>query len=165
MTDMDEKKITSVLSVLSNVHPRKLNKVPFVELSDGKIQGVVSSGSDISRVYVSFIKADTHDYFCSTNNNRPCGGLRGGPCKHLVSLVDAAISQYSVQKVARFLSISIDEENDSVNIMHKIKGTQVKEPVAKVFSRFLHHLSYLELVSTQMPIPEMSWFVTPKAFD
>ncbi len=66
-----------------NIHiPKKRNikKVPFVELFHGRLQGVVSSGSDIKRVYVSFFEAGTHDFYCSTNNNRPCGGLGGYPC-------------------------------------------------------------------------------------
>ncbi len=41
------------------MNPRKLAKVPFLELSEGRLQGVVSSGSDIERVYVSSISAVT----------------------------------------------------------------------------------------------------------
>ena len=51
--------------------------VPFVEMADGKLRGVVSSGSDIHRVYVSFLEGRTGNYYCCTNNNRPCGGLGG----------------------------------------------------------------------------------------
>lgn len=76
----------SRLRVVPQVKPRKLAKVPFVEMADGRLQGVVSSGSEIGRVYVSSIAAGTHDYNCSTNNNRPCGGLCGSPCKHLRAL-------------------------------------------------------------------------------
>ena len=35
---------------------RDIRKVPFVELFNDRLQGVVSSGSDITRVYVSFLK-------------------------------------------------------------------------------------------------------------
>ena len=52
----------SAVRVLPPVQPRKLAKVPFVELADGRLQGVVSSGSDIARVYVSSIDARTHGY-------------------------------------------------------------------------------------------------------
>lgn len=38
----------SVVRVTRPVRPRKLAKVPFVEL--GRLQGVVSSGSDLARV-------------------------------------------------------------------------------------------------------------------
>src|SRR3954469_7743328 len=90
----------STAAVIPPVQPRKLAKVPFVEMADGRLQGVVSSGSDISRVYVSSITAGTHTYNCSTNNNRPCGGLYGDMCKHLRSLVDEAVLQYGLDRVA-----------------------------------------------------------------
>ncbi|MCA9625984.1 MAG: hypothetical protein KC731_43480, partial [Myxococcales bacterium] len=49
---------------------RNVKKVPFVELFGGRVQGVVSSGSDVKRVYVSFMEARTGNFYCSTNNNR-----------------------------------------------------------------------------------------------
>jgi hypothetical protein len=54
-----------------------LAKVPFVELAERRLQGVVSSGSDIERVSVSSIAGRTHEFSCPTNNNRPCGGAGG----------------------------------------------------------------------------------------
>ena len=36
----------SAAPVVAPVRPRKLAKVPFVELAEGRLQGVVSSGSD-----------------------------------------------------------------------------------------------------------------------
>ena len=96
---------SSVTRVVPPLRPRKLAKVPFVELADGRLQGVVSSGSDIERVYVSSIAAGDLRLHCSTNNNRPCGGLTGYPCKHLRSLVDEAVVQYGVERVARYLRV------------------------------------------------------------
>ncbi|MGK0290957.1 MAG: hypothetical protein ACI86H_002421 [bacterium] len=54
---------------ISLIGKRNIKKVPFVELFNHRLQGVVSSGSDISRVYVSFFEAETLNYYCSTNNN------------------------------------------------------------------------------------------------
>jgi hypothetical protein len=70
----------STVRVMPSARPRKLAKVPFVELADGRLQGVVSSGSDIERVYVSSVAAGSYTFACSTNNNRPCGGARGSFC-------------------------------------------------------------------------------------
>src|SRR5215831_10100069 len=96
--------------VVSPTRPRKLARVPFLELADGRLQGVVSSGSDIERVYVSSIAADTHALSCSTNNNRPCGGLRGpAPCNHLRTLLAEAVLQYGQQRVARYLRIDVED--------------------------------------------------------
>ncbi|MET9342655.1 hypothetical protein [Nonomuraea sp. NPDC003804] len=145
----------SAVRVIAPVQPRKLAKVPFVELADGRLQGVVSSGSDIARVYVSSIAATTHEFNCSTNNNRPCGGMYGGPCKHLQALVDEAIVQYGLDRVARYLRVEVGEGE---RLIRKLHGQHAPAPAAMVFSRFLRHLAYLEVPESTMPVPEMHWF-------
>ncbi len=145
----------SVARVVSPVRPRKLAKVPFVEMADGRLQGVVSSGSDIGRVYVSSITAGTHTFNCSTNNNRPCGGLYGSLCKHLRSLVDEAVLQYGVERVAGYLRVELAEGD---RLADCLQGGVERTQGAAVFSRFLRHLSYLELPVTTEPIAELHWF-------
>lgn len=152
---------SSVTQVVPPLQPRKLAKVPFVELADGRLQGVVSSGSDIERVYVSSIAAGTHAYTCSTNNNRQCGGLLGSPCKHLQSLADEAVVQYGVERVARYLRV-VDDLNGVTKgweLLDRMKdGQHEPAPAGVVFSRFLRHLTYLELPATTAPLPELHWF-------
>ncbi|MVU81430.1 hypothetical protein GPX89_29835 [Nocardia sp. ET3-3] len=146
----------SVVRVLPAVAPRKLNKVPFVELADGRLQGVVSSGSDISRVYVASVTAGTHGLSCSTNNNRPCGGLnQGWCCKHLDALIEEAVLQYGQDRVARFLRVEVPEGGRLAGCLN---GSRDPAPAAAVFSRFLRHLTYLELPGSATPIPELQWF-------
>ncbi|MGV9770871.1 hypothetical protein [Streptosporangium sp. NPDC003464] len=145
----------SAARVVSPVQPRKLAKVPFVELADGRLQGVVSSGSDIARVYVSSIAAGTHGFSCSTNNNRPCGGVYGSPCKHLQALAAEAVLQYGLDRVARYLRVEVGDGADLMSCLH---GGHEPAPAAVVFSRFLRHLAYLELPDTTEPIPELHWF-------
>lgn len=151
---------SSVTQVVPPLQPRKLAKVPFVELADGRLQGVVSSGSDIGRVYVSSIAAGTHAYNCSTNNNRQCGGLIGAHCKHLQSLVDEAVVQYGIERVARYLRVadpgSLTEARELRQSIRE--GQHEPAPAAVVFSRFLRHLAYLELPATTAPLPELHWF-------
>jgi len=153
-------KTRSILRIVPAVRARKLAKVPFAELADGRLQGVVSSGSDPSRVYVSFFKAATLDYYCSTNNNRPCGGLRGGPCKHLQNLLNEAVSQYGADRVIRYLKLDAAPENikKGTDLLAHMRGAQTKEPAATVFSRFLNHLAFLEYGGSVEPVPEMNWF-------
>lgn len=149
----------SATQVLPPARPRNLAKVPFLELADGRLQGVVSSGSDIGRVYVSSITAGDHAYHCSTNNNRPCGGLRGAPCKHLRALVAEAVLQYGAARVARYLRIDPGGETASGDgLMGRLGGRHEPMPAAVVFSRFLRHLAYLELPDTTEPIAELHWF-------
>jgi hypothetical protein len=146
----------SLVRVVSPVRPRKLAKVPFVEMADGRLQGVVSSGSDIERVYVSSIVAGTHGLSCSTNNNRPCGGLRGAyPCKHLIALLDEAELQYGADRVARYLRVEVPEGG---RVVASLSAHHEPAPAATVFSSFLRHLAYLELPETTAPIPELHWF-------
>ncbi|GAA3395977.1 hypothetical protein [Cryptosporangium minutisporangium] len=149
--------LRSTARVVPPVAPRKLAKVPFVELADGRLQGVVSSGSDIERVYVSSIVAGTLTYHCSTNNNRPCGGLRGTPCKHLLSLADEAVLQYGYPRVGRYLGVDLVDVPDQHELMRRLGGHE-PSPAATVFSRFLRHLAYLELPDAREPIPELQWF-------
>ncbi|WP_433330300.1 hypothetical protein [Spirillospora sp. CA-294931] len=150
----------SAAGVVPSVRPRKLAKVPFVELADGRLQGVVSSGSDIARVYVSSFAAGSHNYNCSTNNNRLCGGLRGAPCKHLRALADEAVLQYGLDRVTRYLKVEAGPDDDLVGLM---SGVHESAPAAVVFSRFLRHLAYLELPVTTAPIAEMHWFPATEA--
>jgi hypothetical protein len=145
----------SAVRVVPPARPRKLAKVPFVELADGRLQGVVSSGSDISRVYVSSFSAGDHGYDCRTNNNRPCGGLRGAPCKHLRALADEAVLQYGRERVARYLRVEVGEDDDLVGALN---GGPANTDAAVVFNRFLRHLSYLERPGTTVPVPELHWF-------
>ncbi|MBT8227795.1 MAG: hypothetical protein HKP61_04900 [Dactylosporangium sp.] len=150
----------STIRVVPPVQRRKLAKVPFAELADGRLQGVVSSGSDIARVYVSSIVAGSHAFSCSTNNNRACGGLSGTTmCKHLRSLVDEAVVQYGADRVARYLRVDVEEAGASgADLVSRLDGRRTPAPAATVFSRFLRHLTYLELPATTEPVPELHWF-------
>lgn len=139
---------------------RKLDKVPFLELFNGRLQGVVSSGSDLARVYVSYFEAGTLDYYCSTNNNRPCGGLRGKPCKHLQTLIKEAIGSIGIVKVSDYLELKGDlSQFKTAEDLILRAGSVKKEPASIVFSRFLNYLRYLELQSSNRSLPGMSWFV------
>ncbi|MGF1489357.1 MAG: hypothetical protein ACFBSE_19890 [Prochloraceae cyanobacterium] len=139
---------------------RKLEKVPFLELYNGRLQGVVSSGSDLARVYVSYFEAGSLDYYCSTNNNRPCGGLRGQPCKHLQALLKEAIASIGIYEVSNFLELKGDPSQfKTAEDLILRSGSLKKEAASVVFSRFLNYLRYLELQSSNRSLPGMSWFV------
>ena len=140
---------------------RDLHNVPFVELFNDRLQGVVSSKSDYKRVYVSFFEAGTGDFYCSTNNNRPCGGLRGSPCKHLKTLLDNAIAQYGAERIVRYLRLDTDDKNlNAWAIMRLITGREKKTPANEVFSRFLDYLRYVELPGHVGAAPDMDFFIT-----
>ncbi|MEO1267321.1 MAG: hypothetical protein AAFX99_04420 [Myxococcota bacterium] len=161
-TSITPPEITSVIA-----HPRhapkkrNLKKVPYVELWGGKVQGVVSSGSSATRVYVSWFE-ESGDYYCATNNNRRCGGLRGGGCKHIHAMIDQAMAQYGGDEVARYLGVEGDPGtfSRSYDITRQLHGSERKEQASEVFARFLNYLRYMELVADRDPMPEMAFFVT-----
>jgi hypothetical protein len=152
---------SSTARVIPPARPRKLAKVPFVELADGRLQGVVSSGSDIERVYVSSVAAGTYAFACSTNNNRPCGGARGSFCQHLRTLIGEAVLQYGAGRVARYLRVDLAEpDGESITAAMSTARPALGDTraAAPVFSRFLRHLAYLELAPVTAPVPELQWF-------
>jgi hypothetical protein len=153
---------SSTARVLPPARPRKLAKVPFVELADGRLQGVVSSGSDIERVYVSSVEADgSYSFACSTNNNRPCGGLRGTFCSHILALVNEAVLQYGAERVARYLRVEAEEpsaQGIAAAMLAAHPSPLGVTAAASVFSRFLRHLSYLELAPVTVPVAALHWF-------
>src|SRR5262245_54046617 len=119
---------TAMVAPSATVAARKIDKVPFVEMFHGRLQGVVSSDSDIERVYCAFIEAVSGDHYSSTNNNRPDAGLP----KRLRMLVDEAIAQFGQERVARFLQTTGDPRQP--------RGARKAEPANTVFSRFLNYL-------------------------
>ncbi|GHH18793.1 hypothetical protein Srubr_28010 [Streptomyces rubradiris] len=165
---MSDYERSSTARVIPPARPRKLAKVPFVELADGRLQGVVSSGSAIERVYVSSVAAGTYAYACSTNNNRPCGGARGGFCNHIGALISEAVVQYGAERVARYLRADLGDGEASAQTINAGMSATRPSPAdskaaASVFSRFLRHLTYLELPPTTAPLPEMQWFPATRA--
>lgn len=155
----------STARVLPPARPRKLAKVPFVELADGRLQGVVSSGSDIGRVYVSSVEVGGYAFACSTNNNRPCGGARGTFCNHILAMVGEAVLQYGPERVARYLRVEAEPSGHAIaaEMMRTGPAQAGTNAAATVFSQFLRHLAYLELAPTTVPLPEMQWFPPTRA--
>ncbi|WP_235783441.1 hypothetical protein [Amycolatopsis orientalis] len=158
----------STARVLPPARPRKLAKVPFVELADGRVQGVVSSGSDIGRVYVSSVAAGTYEFACSTNNNRPCGGARGMFCNHILALLNEAALQYGVERVARYLRVEVAAEELTAQAVSQVMiaarpSQGDSTAAASVFSQFLRHLAYLEFEPSTAPVPELQWFPPTRA--
>jgi uncharacterized protein YjbI with pentapeptide repeats len=58
----------------------------FAEVTDDAVVGVVRSQSSKELVYSCRLASDG-GFCCATQNLKPCGGLRGGLCKHLLVLI------------------------------------------------------------------------------
>lgn len=152
----------SIVPLFKPLNKRKLADVPFVEMYNDRLHGVVSSGSDAERVYVALFEVGSMNFSCSTNNNRPCGGLRGSACKHLSAMLVEAGLQYGAERVAKFLQIPGDISSITAprDLLRHIRGHQIQAPAGIGFSRFLNYLRYTELKGSVMPMPEMTWFIS-----
>ncbi|MGA1263323.1 MAG: hypothetical protein ACO331_05365 [Prochlorothrix sp.] len=137
---------------------RNLSKVPFVELHQGRLQGVISSSSDLERVYLAYFQKGSLDFHCSTNNNRPCGGVsQHYTCKHLGSLLQEAIVQYGAEAVEQGLGLGAGKGLSSGRTLTQV-GQLNRQAEPEIFSRFLAHLQYLQLEPTTADVPEMAWW-------
>jgi uncharacterized protein YjbI with pentapeptide repeats len=58
----------------------------FADVTDAAVVGVVRSQSSEELAYSCRLASDGA-YCCATQNLKPCGGLRGGLCKHLLVLI------------------------------------------------------------------------------
>src|SRR3982751_975232 len=105
--DVDSLQNTSILPISVDTEPRDVDTVPYAELAEGRLQGVVSSGSDVERVYCAFVEAGSLAYYSSTNNDRPDAGT----AKRLTWLVEAAAAQYGMARVLQYLQIPVDPAN------------------------------------------------------
>src|SRR5947209_10323389 len=95
---------TAVVQYPEPSDKRDVETVPFLELAGGRLQGVVSSGSDVERVYCAFLEAGSGAYYSSTNNNRPDAGME----KRIRWLVEQAVAQLGLERVARGLQVPGD---------------------------------------------------------
>ena len=139
---------------------RDVDTVPFVELAGGRVQGVVSSGSDVERVYCAFIEAGSGAHYSSTNNNLEDRGTD----KRIRWLLEEAIKQFGAERVARYLQLPGDPAQlanlaQIMQAVYRLRGPRRPEPAGAVFSRFLNYLRFVELPASTDPIPEMTWFV------
>lgn len=150
---------TAIVPTSEASSARDVDTVPYVELINRRVQGVVSSGSDANRVYCAFIEAETGAHYSSTNNNRPDAGM----AKRIGWLVEEAVRQYGLERVARYLQAPGDPAkmkrgSDIVAALLR-SAPRKQEPAGTVFSRFLNYLRFVEWQTEAVPIPEMAWFI------
>jgi hypothetical protein len=79
--DTDAGRLNNALAMLRADHFQL-----FSQVSEDTLVGVVKSQTSDQRVYACRLAADG-SFGCRTQNLRPCGGLRGSLCKHLLVLI------------------------------------------------------------------------------
>jgi uncharacterized protein YjbI with pentapeptide repeats len=105
----------------------------FADVKGDLVAGVVRSQSDPDLVYSCRLCSDGR-YGCCTQNLRPCGGLQGAPCKHLLVLIvglakaeklDAATADAWVQ-ASKARRPSLDREEMTATLL-RYKGAEAGE--------------------------------------
>jgi hypothetical protein len=105
----------------------------FSQIEKDSLVGVVKSQTDATLVYSCWLASDG-SFSCCTQNLRPCGGLRGSLCKHLLVLVVGLTrsSQLDPATVDEWVAASrkkkpaIDEELMSATFL-RYKGAEAGE--------------------------------------
>ena len=105
----------------------------FAEVKDDSLGGIVKSQTDADLVY-SCRLTSSGAFGCCTQNLRPCGGLRGALCKHLLVLIIglAKAGQLDSATVDHWIELSqatkpaIDEDAMSATFL-KYKGAEAGE--------------------------------------
>ncbi len=105
----------------------------FADVQDDSLMGIVKSQSDKDLVY-SCRLTSAGAFGCCTQNLRPCGGLRGALCKHLLVLIVglAKAGELDAATVDNWINLSrnqkpaIDEESMSATFL-RYKGAEAGE--------------------------------------
>ena len=157
-------KHASVIPTAGLADRRDVREVPFVELAGGRVQGVVSSGSDIAAglclVRASPGPATTTAARTTTGRAAGSAGLRASTSP---TMVDEAILQFGAAAVAAYLGVSgdgrsVDDAPQRCSGLLRARSGRSRPGV--VFSRFLNYLRYCELRHRPGTVLEMSWFVS-----
>ncbi|MBN1801743.1 MAG: hypothetical protein JW891_09575 [Candidatus Lokiarchaeota archaeon] len=69
---------------------KKQRNLLYLDKNGAELKAVIKSQTNNDLDYAISIKSDGN-FFCGTQNLRPCGGLRGKICKHIILGLIAAI--------------------------------------------------------------------------
>lgn len=105
----------------------------FAEVEPDSLRGVVKSQTDKDLVY-SCRLTSTGDFGCGTQNLKPCGGLQGALCKHLLVLIIglAKAGELDAATVLHWINLSsrqkpqLDQDAASATFL-KYKGAEAGE--------------------------------------
>lgn len=129
--------------------------VPFVELFDGRLQGVVSSEG--GRLHVVHIEARTGHYACHTRGGLSCASCADQPCRHLDALVAMAVAEYGADCVHRYLGVT-PKAPGAQALVDALGGGRDDRFRRGVVARFVDYLRYVHLNSNpQAPMLRIAW--------
>ncbi|MEO0600195.1 MAG: hypothetical protein AAF211_02095 [Myxococcota bacterium] len=148
----------------AHAHPRVITSppevplVPFVELFDGRLQGIVAASGVLDRVHVTLVEAHTGNWACSTGH-QPCPHTLEGtaPCAHVRALVASAVEDFGAERIAHFLGHP-ELRREPWRLVSELVGTSIDDDGTAVFVRFLDYLRYVQLPSGVQPPSGLVWF-------
>ncbi len=130
-------------------------EVAWVELFDGRVQGVVAATPLTERLHAVTIEAHTGHWSCA---GRGCRAEGPRPCGHVAALVQGAVEDFGAERVACFLGRP-DLREEPWRIVDALGGIRLDDHSDLVFGRFLDYLRYVQLPSGTNP-GDLTWFPT-----
>ncbi|MBS1952906.1 MAG: pentapeptide repeat-containing protein [Cyanobacteria bacterium SZAS-4] len=102
----------------------------FSEIEGQSVIGVVKSQTDPDLTYACSLSADG-EYTCCTQNLRPCGGLKGALCKHLLVLVVglARAEQIDLTDATKWILTSLESEPSALT-------KKIKSAMSEIFLKY-----------------------------
>jgi hypothetical protein len=122
--------ITNATFIGANLKQCNIKGVDFSRaMEDARVAGVVKSQIDADLVYACRLEVDGR-YMCCTQKLKPCGGLSGALCKHLLILVIglARAGKIDLTSAARWVLASTVEaptlkKDTAADLFLKYEGT------------------------------------------
>lgn len=97
-------------NVLKMLKKERFQLLSIIDLNNS-VMGVVKSQTDPDLIYACSLNSKG-EYSCSTQNLRPCGGLKGALCKHILVLVIglARAKEIDLTDATKWILTSTDNE-------------------------------------------------------
>lgn len=102
---------------------KKEKNLLYVDKTDEVLRSVIKSQTNPEKLEYSCSVYHDGRFFCGTQNLRPCGGLRGSICKHIILTLIASIKQNIISE--RELIDWIKKTIDNTPVLLKPEATAI----------------------------------------
>ncbi|MFX0077431.1 MAG: hypothetical protein ACFE96_18465 [Candidatus Hermodarchaeota archaeon] len=103
-SSIEDEKIPPRIEKAISMYKKEINLL-YIDKTDDSFKAVVKSQSHPDQLEYAVKLSSKGRFFCGTQNLRPCGGLRGKICKHIILALIAVIksNQGSVDEMINWV--------------------------------------------------------------
>jgi len=103
-SSITDEKIPPRIDKAIKMYKKEVNLL-YIDKTDDFLKAVIKSQTNPDKLEYAVKLSSTGRFFCGTQNLRPCGGLRGKICKHIILALIAAIksNQGSIDELIRWV--------------------------------------------------------------